>query len=205
MKRFLLIINCFFILLCVTQATAQIIDGDSSTFEYGHVNFYDDITGRTWLDLDQTFLPATPPSYQQTVDYLISNPTLAGYTMASIGDVLELYDNRGNLPGAQFWYYVQGGTYIPYVDTFSGGVVYAPELADGSSDYNMVWMDQLVGDVSAPSQMLDNYYSTATPTRGVGVWAYKETIQGNQVPEPTTMLLFSFGLLGLTGINRKKS
>ena len=197
MKR-LLFICLFFILIGSTATHATIWDGESEALEpWNHPNFYDDVTGRIWLDMDNF-------DSDITLGDKVTNNILAGYTIATFADVQDLYSHIGqNQSSGTIWSYINGNDYNgPYHPVM--GIIYGPEFKQEQDDSDFArwgWADN-----GTDVDPFYTYYSLANEydMTDRGVWAYIETNQGNIVPIPSTISLFGLGILCLAGLSRKK-
>ncbi len=132
--------------------------------------------------------------YQTGYDYLTS---VHGYNMSYFRSVLDYYDDNSTVSDDEefyFWAMTETGE-TPYISAFIVNQVYG----DGVS-------------IEATSQNLELRYSILylgrDPVTG------NEEILGDErgtllavaapVPEPTTIVLFGLGILGLAGVSRKK-
>ncbi len=182
MKKFLLgLIAGGFIIAMTGVASADWIDLN----EY----FLDDVTGYTWMDVN-SFNNMTPLEMQNVLSG-------TGFQLATSAQVNQMSGNRNDfLTGEEDreWYHNIGrliigsqsvnmawGYTIESLDTTSSPHLWVSTVNDEHSTYE--------GQLSAP----ETYF---------GVWAVNTNV--SPVPEPATMLLFGIGLLGLTGVNRRK-
>lgn len=110
---------------------------------------------------------------------------------AFVGDDHIVYDN--NLDGTTSPFTGDGAFYLNVI-----GGDYAPMF---NSDYYA-----LVDD-SGATHYRDFFGQFDTTTTGAGKWLVKseDPIGGKAVPEPTSMLLFGVGLLGIGAIRRKRA
>ncbi len=138
------------------------------------------------------------------------NPLYNVYTIDSSSKVLTAYyhQNQGSSP----WRYVSGGTKI-----LSGGIIkYSTGLTDQETGFKGDLFDtsgtdlggshnKLVVDLGflLPQGSNDSVNFTVHYTMGCG----NDNIMGKGIipnPEPATLILFGFGLLGIAGVCRKK-
>jgi len=83
------------------------------------------------------------------------------------------------------------------INTYTGGYNNAPGFLGSRSDTLSTASWSKLADASIWLGINDNYFTNASITLG------EANYENNPTPEPSTMLLLSFGLIGLVGAKRK--
>lgn len=197
MKKTLL--TFFISILISTSAQAAIID--SGNF------FIDDNTGYTWMDL------STYKSFSYNdVNNIIQD---AEFQIATLSLLQELWESTYQYKFS-YLHDVMGGT-------FGSSMLismYDSEREDNLAGLAWTWNynEKILWDLETNYHSYDSYYDTnATEKYNVfkdkkytwGTWVVKTSIDSidpnfNTAPEPSTLLLFGAGLLGLAAFRRAR-
>lgn len=221
-----LVISVLFSLFVTSGVGANIITIDFTGYVSGFsglsefendapINLYDSVTGSWTYDTEATLLSGG----------VYDDPNMNFSFNISSGALLFNYN--GTNPSRTINYGIASSQYLAVSDheknstigsitstifasSFAGTIANRPnwEAVTG-----LMWSNSIGG--SPLPETLNNIsfhlqYDTFTAdnaTTGGGVYINVESARfssGDQVPEPSTILLFSLGLLGLTGVNRRK-
>lgn len=167
---------------------ALVAHGDNEDFSHGY-----------WKDLDLSLIAKAKGSgtwkKESTIDdFSFSGPGNSG-TWAYTGGPLQDGDNSNNF---QLYFSVKAGS----LKSGGGFNLFA---------MNNDWYDNSLNAIVKWSTM-DDFFSTALDDLGdhnishIAFWK-GAAIPGNpnnHTPEPATMILFGFGLLGFAGVSRRK-
>lgn len=187
-------INSAILTTCIIAITshgaiASIIDGGNVN---GYDTFVDQNTGYIWMDMDSFF--------GATNDDIITASTQAGFNFATKSEV-EVLLNSLSLANGEWL-----STYKPIMmDAPNRELIWG--LYDDGSDpwgyaYAFGWdTSWTFVDNIAYGNVIEN--SDLPQQTDMSIWAYRVD-DGNEVPEPTTMLLFGTGLIGLVGARLRK-
>ncbi|EAQ97399.1 PEP-CTERM sorting domain-containing protein [Congregibacter litoralis] len=173
------------------QANAGIIDSDDVN---GFETFLDEITGLTWLDLDNFFDSATGISAFTPAEQIAAAEE-EGFTVASTEKIEELL---GSLP-------LTGGQWSTYAGIMGFGdtrdLIWG-SYDDGDENPNLGWAYAYSFDnewiFSPNSGNVDLIAAGNDPgSQDLGLWAFASLGDRTSVPAPATLALFGLGLAGL--------
>ncbi len=198
-KKIILIMTiCSLMMMAVLQSHATIMEQNDSQ---GHVVF-DDIADQIWYwDLHYFAGNKTYGEQRDLIDDLNSfgDSGYYGYEnwrMAVLEDMKKLWEN-----GVENITDVFGASSKLYPGNWIGRY----DMKVGSMSHRITWLTIPISD--SHTDLLDNrdwILDNADDFEYLGAWAVAERV--NPVPEPTTFVLLTTGLIGLLGFkNRRKN
>jgi hypothetical protein len=183
----------------------QIFTDTSPNYSSWNTQAFDDftVTGSGWLVTGTTFYGQEQGDPSQNVSVNMAFLTAPGFTTSGISGGTE--DSSGNLSFTGLGIYLAPGTY--WID----GWVDRPELTGGQWFWSMTDYGNPIGSEFYIQDPGGNLIPGATsPVAGSSVLGTLPadlafTIYGQVVPEPSSMVLFGIGALGLAGTLVRRS
>jgi len=189
--------------LAIVPALADVNNGningttDAWTFNFGYVVSDTFVPGATTNIIGfQIGLWEFPGDTVTSLDWSISSAefggTVYGSGTASGGSVTDTF-----ISSNQFGYNIDKVSVTGLSVPVTGGVTYWLNLANASvASGDPVYWDENSGPASASESALGTIPSEAFTINGSG--------SGGDMPEPSSILLFGSGVLGLAGVLRRK-
>lgn len=210
-------------LLLSNQCIAAIIDPELEFDTY----FYDTNTEYTWFDLSYF----ENRSYNYVETFLKSDPKYDGFQIATLAQIEELLSSKHDVNGVEKYY---TKTYYPYLWNIMGGTKVTTgsgwyPILGGLFDFgfeefsNLGWLYNYsnLGPSYAYNGLIMEYvpggkdpFIEKDRTYGyLGVWVVNTLTADNDIapqpdaiaaPEPSTLLLYAAGLLGLAAFRKTR-
>lgn len=176
-------------------------DSSAALVNYNNDVIYDDLSGIYWV-ADLSLFAGWQMNYEQQLQE-ISALNIAGanwsmanesqinslYTQYDSEEIMQAFSPTLEHPGDSIYW---SGRYDKTFSNSSGiEMVYSARIVD------ILGTDELDGPF-----WISGYGNAAFGSIATGAWVATTTIPESSTPEPNTMILLSFGILGIAGISR---
>lgn len=187
----------YFFVACILSSSAHADIIDNGSF------FLDTETNYTWVDLSVF----KGKSYDYVDSLLINDPTYTGFEIATRSILDELWSSTYT-KSFNYLFDTMGGTLGSDGTQFIGGIF---DNGLNNDRIDLAWTYNYRIQWIVESEIYEN--PDLFKNGGIepfGVWVVKTSTSSENnavsvVPEPTTMLLYGIGLLGLAAVGRRRN